>query len=746
MITRHYCAALLACAAFFSVTLSPQFTQAQDAGTSGAEESATKLKKLTVKGDRIQQGSVADTPLATEITQEQLTDKQVTSFDDIGRSVDAGVNYSRADAGFNLRGLSGPRIVTLVDGIPIPYLSNSARQGAFAPSNANGGADTFDFDSLSSLDIVRGADSSRAGSGMLGGAIVINTLEPEDLIPEGRDWGAIFKSTYDTEDQSIAGSAAIAKEIENTSVLFQGGYRRGHERNNNGDNDSYGATRTESNPADFDQYNLLFKVRQELEGGHKIGVTAERFRRDLDTDLRELQGPGRTYQIGDYDGRELRQRDRISLDYDYEAVSSDAFFTAARATVYWQRLKKESGTDGSTSLGVAYGRNNEIENDTWGFNGSVTKDFDAGNLSHSVRASLETAKSDWSQYSFGLCPTPTTCPMLNNQAEVPDVDSTTLGFTIEDEIDFGNNFALTPGLRFDWFNYKPSTGGGFASNPGLPIFGPVKDRQESQFSPKLLASYDITPDVQVYAQWAMAFRAPTIDELYSRFYNPMGNYAQLGNPDLKPETGNGFEVGSTFDVGDMTGRVSAFHNRYKNFIETETTINPTTGIMEFNYENVNDATISGIELAAAKTFDNGVNLHASLAYASGKRGDTDQRLRSVAPFKAIIGGGWSNEVFGFDLSSTLSAHMPDDGAATNADGSDTTFDAPGYGIVDFTTWWTPTQAEGLRIQAGVYNVFDKEYYSALAVRSVNLGLSSSQPQQWYSEPGRTFKISLTQRF
>ncbi|MCV9961346.1 TonB-dependent hemoglobin/transferrin/lactoferrin family receptor [Pararhizobium sp. BT-229] len=741
MTTRHHCAALLACAAFFSTALPLHISHAQDASTpaAGAEEGATILKKLTVKGNRIQPGSVADTPLATEVSQEELTEKQVTSFDDIGRSVDAGVNYSRADAGFNLRGLSGPRIVTLVDGIPIPYLSNSARQGAFAPSNANGGADTFDFDSLSSLDIVRGADSSRAGSGMLGGAIVINTLEPEDLITDGRDWGAIFKSTYDTEDQSISGSAAIAKRIENTSVLFQGGYRRGHERKNNGDDDSYGATRSESNPADFDQYNLLFKVRQELEGGHKIGLTAERFRRDLDTDLRELQGPGRTYQIGDYDGRELRQRDRLSLDYDYEAVSSDAFFTAARATLYWQRLKKESGTDGSTSLGVPYGRNNEIENDTWGFNGSVTKDFDAGNLSHSVRASLEAAKSDWSQYSFGLCPTPTTCPMLNNQAEVPDVDSKTFGFTIEDEIDFGNNFALTPGLRFDWFDYKPSTGGGFADNPGLPIFGAVKDRQESQLSPKLLATYDITPDVQVYAQWAMAFRAPTIDELYSRFYNPMGNYAQLGNPDLKPETGNGFEVGSTFDVGGLTGRVSAFHNRYKNFIETVTTINPTTGIMEFNYTNVSEATISGVELAATKTFDNGVNLHASLAYAYGKNGDTNQRLRSVAPFKAIIGGGWSNEVFGFDLSSTLSAHMPDDGAAT-------TFDAPGYGIVDFTTWWTPTQAEGLRIQAGVYNVFDKEYYSALAVRDVNLTAPSSQPRQWYSEPGRTFKVSLTQRF
>lgn len=737
MVVRHWRSILMVSAAVLVFPVSQAFAQsAEDTSDAGGE---TMLKKLIVKGDRVKPGSVADTPLSTEVTQEQLTDRQVTDFQDIGRSIDAGVNYSRADAGFNLRGLSGPRIVTLVDGIPIPYLSNSARQGAFATSNANGGADTFDFDSLSSLDIVRGADSSRAGSGMLGGAIVVNTLEPEDLIGEGKDWGGIAKTTYDTEDNSILGSAAVAKRFDDTSVLFQGGYRKGHERRSNGDVDSYGNTRTQADPADFDQYNLLFKIRQELEGGHRIGLTAERFRRDVDTDLRELQGPGRTYMIGDYDGRELRQRDRVSLDYDYEAVSSDAFFTTARATLYWQGLKKESGTDGSTQTGTPYGRNNEIENDTWGFTGGFTKDFEAGNLSHSVRVNLETARSDWSQYSFALCPTPASCPPLNNQSEVPDVDARTLGVSIEDQIDFGNNFTLTPGLRFDWFDYNPSTGGGFASNPGLPAFGDIKDRQELQFSPKLLATYDINSDVQVYAQWAMAFRAPTIDELYSRFYNPFGNYAQLGNPDLKPETGNGFEIGSNFDVGGLTGRVSAFHNRYKNFIETTTTINPTTGIMEFNYSNVSEATISGVELAATQTFDNGVNLHGSIAYAYGKNGDTDERLRSVAPFKAIVGGGWSNETYGFDLSSTLSANMPDDNNAA-------TFDAPGYGIVDFTTWWTPEQAPGLRVQAGVYNVFDKEYYNALAVRDVNLGLASAQPKQWYSEPGRTFKISLTQRF
>ncbi|MGO8557867.1 hypothetical protein ACC724_40095, partial [Rhizobium ruizarguesonis] len=53
-------------------------------------------------------------------------------------------------------------------------------------------------------------------------------------------------------------------------------------------------------------------------------------------------------------------------------------------------------------------------------------------------------------------------------------------------------------------------------------------------------------------------------------------------------------------------------------VETVTSVNETTGITEFNYTNVSSVTISGIEASAEKTFNNGINLHAALAYAYGR--------------------------------------------------------------------------------------------------------------------------------
>ena len=65
-------------------------------------------------------------------------------------------------------------------------------------------------------------------------------------------------------------------------------------------------------------------------------------------------------------------------------------------------------------------------------------------------------------------------------------------------------FSLTPGIRFDWYDHSPKDTAAYRGNPnytGLPA-----GQSESQFSPKLLGKYEVTPELDVFAQWAMAFR------------------------------------------------------------------------------------------------------------------------------------------------------------------------------------------------------------------------------------------------
>ncbi|CAN7410630.1 TonB-dependent hemoglobin/transferrin/lactoferrin family receptor [Neorhizobium sp. LjRoot104] len=733
MVTRRLRSTLATCTALALLSLA-HGASAQQATQPPAD---TTLKPIVLKGKRVKAGDpAANTPLASTTTAEDIRKKDIGNLQNLGNTTEPGVDFVESKpgkvGGLFVRGLGGPRVVTLIDNIPVPYMENFARSGSFsATTGISDGSNSFDFSALSGVDVLRGADSSRVGSGTLGGALVLRTLEPEDLIPEGRSWGGVAKLTYDSEDNSFGGSVAVAKKIENTSVLFQGGYKKGHERENQGSDGNIGVNRTEPNPMDFDQNNLMFKLRQDIEGGHRVGLTAERFDLQSDTDLRTIQGTGGTpFTPGDYDGNDDTRRERVSIDYDYEAPHADGLIDAASLTLYWQRLTKGAGSEGSNSAGY-YLRDNGMVESSFGLSGNGYSQFEAGGLDHQVNFGGSLQYFNTQQYIAGA---PSGSAV--NKSDMPDIEGTRFGFYLDDRIEFGGSgFAVTPGLRFDWFDYDPQSTPRFTGT--MP-----EGKDGFRVSPKLLATYQVTPAIELFAQWSMAYRAPTINELFLNFGGT--GYSVLGNSNLKPETGHGFELGANYQSGDLSGKLTVFHNRYSNFIEFYGAF-PT-----FSYRNISKVQISGVEIKARKDFANGFYVHGSLAYAYGEDKETGEVLRSVAPLKSILGVGYEQETWGVDLTTILAAAAFKDGGQTPATGGAPyqTFDAPGYGIVNLAGWWEPEQTKGLRIQAGIYNIFDKTYYNALTTRDVSTTSTSTsnQPPAFYSEPGRTFKLSLTQRF
>ena len=748
MTIRGSQSALLVCTAMALIS-SNSAGHAQEA--TAQNNGTTVLERITVKGKRVKAGDVAaNTPLASRTTAEEIRKKDITSLGDLGNTTEPGVDYVDPKpgriGGLFVRGLGGARVVTLVDGIPIPFFENFARAGQ-ATSTMSSGASSFDFSALSAVDVIRGSDSSRIGSGALAGALVLKTLEPEDLIKDGRDWGGVAKLTYDSEDKGVGGAVGVARKIENTSVLFQGAYKRGQETDNKGSNDILGIRRTTPNPGDYDQNNLMFKLRQDLEGGHRIGFTAERFQLKSDTDLKTLHG---TYLPGAYAGYDDTLRERLSIDYEFEAPSADMLIDSARLTGYWQALSKESGSGGLQLSNAPIARDDSMRESTFGLTGGLVSTFDTANLNHTVRIGGDVSVFDFKEWFTSV----TGASSAASSADIPHVDGRRVGLYAEDEIAFANTgFRLTPGVRFDYFDYDPS--GDLATHSAYATLGLPKDRDGSRFSPKLMASYDLTPEVELFAQWSMAYRAPTVNELYLSFPSISRGYSVEGNPELEPETSNGFEIGANYDTADLKGRVAVFHNKYKNFIEqyqTTTSLFPTPATPGvpgsgspfgslFTYRNRAHVEISGVEAKVRKEFANGFFAHGSLAYAYGKDTDNNELIRTVAPFKSVLGVGYSAEVWGTELTGIFTSGMRDDHKAN-------TFDAPGYGIANLTAWWEPEQTKGLRIQAGVYNLFDRKYWNAVGVRDVNPTTVSSanQPVDFYSEAGRSFKVSLTQTF
>lgn len=731
MTFRRSRSVLLACTALFVVS-TPHLTLAQQASNAASTGTATSdttddtaLQKIVVKGSRhVQEGSISDSPLATQTTAETLQKKQVDDLKDFGNTVDPSVTYNDASKSVNIRGLEADRVLTLTDGIPVPYFFDNVY-------SFGGGADTYDFTSLSSIDVLHSADSSRAGSGALGGALLLHTLEPDDLISDGKSYGGLVKLGFDGSDHSFTTSGAVAAKIRDTSVLFQSSYKLGHETESNGDVGGTRGTRTIADPVDYYQRNFLFKVRQDLEGGHTVGLTAEHYGYNSSKDFKSYTSYGTTYS--DYDYKQDKSRDRVSLDYKYEADSDDSLIDSAFATLYWQHSQRDEGTLAyrlSAPIGQ-YDRIMESDERDLGYTAYANSSFRTGALNHELTFGSDFQFAQSSYYLAGVdnCATSYSygCAYYHtNQNYAPDVNSYKFGAYVEDKIGFGDSaFSLTPGVRFDWYRQDPQETASFE--------GDMPDGQSgSHFSPKLRAAWDVTPDVELYAQFVTAYKAPNAYQLYVDYDNaPL--YRSIGNPDLKPESSWGFEGGANLGDDDFGGRISAFSTRYKNFIDTSDFI-ATTGYSYGTQEYINRANvrISGVQLEGHKKFANGINLHGSLFYARGTDLDTDELLASVPPLKAIVGIGYEKDTWGTDLSLIAAGAVSDKSEASSK--------PPGYGIFNLTGWWQPEQLKGMTLQAGVYNLFDKTYYDALEVKNV------SSLTELYSESGRYFKVAISQRF
>ena len=705
-----------------SILLEPVIIQSAREGANPDSQTATR----------------AATVLTERVSRSELDAAQIFGPDDIGR-LDPGVGYSQASGSFSVRGLQDNRVLTTVDGIPLSWLDDGAR-------GVTGGSATVAFDSLSALDIVKGSDSSVFGAGALGGVVALRTLNPEDLLDGDKTFGGLSRASFDTKDQSWGVDQALAARLGDTYMLLQGGYRNGQETDNKGDVGGYGADRTRPEPLDYDQKNLLVKLRQHYGVDQVFGLTGEIYDRDSDIDDRTASAA--TYEPGSVTRQEVEKRKRISASYEL-GPGAGAWLDAADVNVYWQRQELSDdlwGTRSSTPVG-AYARLSDIEDTTFGINASAMKHLDLGGLTHKISVGTQIAGNRTSQLSSGedTCPPGPysfgyffSCNFLHtNQADMPDVHGMLVGLFAEDEIAVTDRLRLTPGLRFDYYEQNPKETAAFLDNAtytGLPAAS-----SDSALSPKLRAEFDLTSNAIVYAQWAQGFRAPTATELYLSYGGP-GTYLSLGNPDLKPETSNGFEVGVRANHDSLDWQVSAFYNRYKNFIDTQSVDPASVGIPAGTYPfgvtsyfNRESVEIYGIEAAAQWQMTDTWHSALSLAAYVGRDRETGVHLNSVPAAKAIANLGYGNGIWGADAFLTL--------AAARNKAENEISKTPSYALLDLTAWWKPEQLEGVKVQAGLYNAFDETYYDA-----VDIPDSATQAKPYYSQAGRSFRATLTYQF
>ncbi len=96
----------------------------------------------------------------------------------------------------------------------------------------------------------------------------------------------------------------------------------------------------------------------------------------------------------------------------------------------------------------------------------------------------------------------------------------------------------------------------------------------------------------MFAQYARGFRSPPFEDANIGLDIPLFNIRAIPNPDLIPETSDGFELGIRVASRRLSGSLSAFNNDYDNFIETKVNLgpDPETGVLIFQSQNREQST------------------------------------------------------------------------------------------------------------------------------------------------------------
>ncbi|MEZ8140423.1 ligand-gated channel [Enterovibrio norvegicus FF-454] len=676
------------------------------AGSASAQDVYT-FDEVVVSATRSEQ-KIGDIAASVDVVTSEDLEESLSQ--NMKQAVDAEPGVSMAGngrfglTGFNIRGRDENYVKTIVDGVELPGTYNP---GADVMRKYN---NTLETDTLQRVEINKGPVSSLYGSDALAGAVIIRTKNPDDLLEgEGDDSYASVKGGYFSADESYKATATLANRTGDLETLLIFTHRDGHETQTYGGPDINGPDRGAADPVDFNSDNVLAKAYYQLNDAHRIGVTVEHFNREQDVD--RLSDEGDVIAFGPYiyaysntRASDEDSRQRYSVEHQWQA-NNQGFDSLEWRVAYLKSESQHDNTDTltkTTPFGTTVSNRNRQrigEDEAWQADIQFNKAFELESSYHEVVYGANYVANEFNlnynniDLDTGL--------VTDATPEVPNAESRKWGVFVQDQMFLMNEaLVLNAGLRYDSFSASPKGNSTYA------------DADNHAFTGRLGTVYHWTESFSTFAQISQGFKAPTLQDLYY-FYDTGATF--IPNQDLEAEESISYETG--LRLKQPYGRFDAavFFNDYKNFIENRLVdANGPDGKEVWTTENIGRAEIYGAEFKAQLALDYlvgapmGMYSDMSIAYAKGENKTNGEAIDTVAPLTAYIALGYSNpeDTYGGKVSlKTVAGKSGSDWSnANNVDN----VNAAGYGVTDVTAFYRPMS--DLTVRAGIFNVFDKEYW------------------------------------
>ncbi|WP_241525693.1 TonB-dependent receptor domain-containing protein [Pseudophaeobacter leonis] len=521
-----------------------------------------------------------------------------------------------------------------------------------------------------SVSVIRGTVGTfEFGSGIVGGVVQFETKDASDFT--GGEIGLRFRQTlgYSSNGEGYHSSSILAwQPMENFEVLLNYTKRDTDAyKDGNGNLVQYTAT---------EPYSGLAKIKYTFGDANEHGLTFSYQKTATD----EFDAPYDAFNVVNFGNVNRQTESEIAtLKYEYNPVDNDLIDLTVQYSYSDIYIESEPTNPGGFADYLLDG-DHDYSIDKLTVKNAMF--FQTGAASHDLRFGVEWISKN--RLESQISPT-------SGSVSVPGGTDERIALFIVDDIDMGNNWTISPALRWEDQSIK-----GAATYQG--------DRYDnSALMGGISARYEFDSGLAVFASAAYTENLPILDDLSNASYM------------TQPEKSKTYEIGASYATSDVfTGDDS---------LQVKANIFVTDLWDVTSYSGIREVESSGVELELTYAMASGLYVDLNAAY-----GDYDS-LSSTG-----VSADWSNAPAN-SARLTLGKRIGEawDLSWEQVVAENGNKNLGGYGVSNLRATYRPQSGvlEGTEVRLGIENAFDRQYKPNLATEYAT---------------GRNFKLTLAKTF
>ena len=381
---------LLACSIAFALNASTAYAAGRtnkptNQTTNQDSNLSEQLEQINVSGSTENSDTKTPPKIAETVkTAKTLEREQANNIKDIVK-YETGVTVVEAgrfgQSGFAIRGVDENRVAINIDGLrQAETLSSQGFKELFEGyGNFNNTRNGAEIETLKEVNITKGANSIKSGSGSLGGSVIYKTKDARDYLLN-KDYYVSYKKGYATENNQSFNTLTLAGRYKKFDALVVTTRRNGHELENydykNADSLTQGKKREKADPYKIEQDSTLLKLSFNPTENHRFTLAADLYEhrsrgQDLSYTLKYQRSGNETPEVESRHTNDKTKRRNIS--FSYENFSQTPFWDTLKLTYSDQRIKTRARTDEYCDAGVTHCQGTENPTGLKLTNGKITR-------------------------------------------------------------------------------------------------------------------------------------------------------------------------------------------------------------------------------------------------------------------------------------------------------------------------------------------------------------------------------------